>query len=84
MKILTVEEKNIVAGVLLDTRKYNELMDSPNHPNVWALDYVYDSRLQDDFEIQLKPQEISDMKSLCCELLKTNNLHMANWMQSIL
>lgn len=53
MKILTEDEKNIVAGVLLNSRKFNELMDNPNHPNVWALDYAHDSRLRKEFESQL-------------------------------
>lgn len=53
MKVLTEQEKNVVASVLLDSAFAKSLQDSPQDPRRWALDYLYDSKLRKDFETAL-------------------------------
>ena len=44
---ITESEKNEIAGILMDKKKQDELLNSQNHKNEWMLDFVFDSTLRD-------------------------------------
>lgn len=48
---LNKEEISQIIKVMLDSKLQNELMNDVNHPNIWMLDYVFDSKLRQDLEL---------------------------------
>lgn len=75
----TSEQLQLVASALFDLSIQEEL-HTPNHPDSWALDYVYDSSLRLEFEkaLELESQQqnaLEEQKHLDTVLDKATHIH---------